>query len=155
MYPQYSLEVDVSNNTLEDEDAESNGKIPIPDERSLQVIHDTLQQIDLIHRMIEQYPTVFALALTAADILPIFHSRRIASLIGVEGLHQIGNSFSVLRTFHRLGVRYVTLVHNKNNRFADSAVRQENRASEKLTSQKVPTNVQTWFRTLHSLCMEG
>lgn len=94
----------------------------MPDEKSLRAIHDTLQQIDLIHRMVEHYPTVFALALTAADILPIFRSGRIASLIGVEGLHQIGNSVSVLRSFHRLGVRYVTLVHNENNRFADSAV---------------------------------
>lgn len=88
-----------------------------------------MQQIDLIHRMVEQYPTAFALAHTAADILPIFSSGRITSLIGVEGLHQIGNSVSALRTFHRLGVRYVTLVHNKNNLFADSAVSERRSSS--------------------------
>lgn len=124
MYALYSLDVDVSNKDL-NEEAKRDGKILLPDEKDLQAIHDTLQQIDLIQRMIDQYPTVFALAHTAADILPLFSSGRITSLIGVEGLHQIGNSVSVLRTFHRLGVRYVTLVHNKNNRFADSAVSDE------------------------------
>ncbi|KAJ9612676.1 hypothetical protein H2204_015017 [Knufia peltigerae] len=68
-----------------------------------------------------KYEDRFALARSSTDILPIFQSGRLASFIGVEGLHQIGNSASVLRNFHRLGVRYITLVHNKNNRFADSA----------------------------------
>ncbi|KAJ5500814.1 Peptidase M19 renal dipeptidase [Penicillium expansum] len=51
----------------------------------------------------------------------LFKAGRLASLIGVEGLHQIANSASVLRMYYKLGVRYVTLAHNKNNTYADSA----------------------------------
>lgn len=82
----------------------------------------TLQQIDLIYLMIEMHPTRFALARNSADVLEVFRSGRIACMIGVEGLHQIGTSFSCLRLYRSLGVRYVTLTHNFNNIYADSAV---------------------------------
>jgi membrane dipeptidase len=42
--------------------------------------------------------------------------------MGVEGLHQIGNSASILRLYHQLGVRYVTLTHDCNNKYADAAL---------------------------------
>ncbi|KAF2815499.1 uncharacterized protein BDZ99DRAFT_197355 [Mytilinidion resinicola] len=85
-------------------------------------LRDTLQQIDLIHRLIDLYSNKLALASRADDLLRIFKEGKVASMIGVEGLHQIGNSASVLRMYHKLGVRYVTLAHNKNNMYADSAV---------------------------------
>jgi membrane dipeptidase len=34
--------------------------------------------------------------------------------------HQLGNSIGVLRQYHALGVRYVTLTHSCHNAFADS-----------------------------------
>ncbi len=42
--------------------------------------------------------------------------------MGVEGLHQIGNSATNLRLFRDLGVRYATLTHNCHNKYADAAV---------------------------------
>lgn len=63
-----------------------------------------------------------AIAYRSEQILEIFRDGKVAGLIGVEGLHQIGNSSSVLRMYHRLGVRYITLTHNQNNLYADSAV---------------------------------
>ncbi|GIJ86445.1 hypothetical protein Asppvi_005334 [Aspergillus pseudoviridinutans] len=92
-----------------------------PDEAHWKRLRDTLQQIDVIHRMLEAYPHVFGLAESAAAVWSIFRSGRIASLIGIEGLHQITDSPSILRTFHRLGVRYASLSHTSNNPYSDSA----------------------------------
>jgi membrane dipeptidase len=80
----------------------------------------TLEQIDLVHRMIEKYPDTFELALTADDVERIFREGKIASLIGMEGGHSIDNSLGALRMFYRLGARYMTLTHSKNTAWADS-----------------------------------
>src|SRR5205809_1965077 len=81
----------------------------------------TLEQIDIVHRMMRKYPQAFQLALTADDIERIHKSGRIASLIGMEGGHSIDNSLSALRMFYRLGARYMTLTHTANTAWADSA----------------------------------
>lgn len=88
----------------------------------MEAMHDTLQQIDLVHRMVKEFPQHLQLASNAGDVWEIFkHSDKISSFLGVEGLHQIGNSVSVLRLYHQLGVRYITLTHTCHNKYADSA----------------------------------
>jgi membrane dipeptidase len=81
----------------------------------------TLEQIDVVHRMIRKYPDTFELALTSDDVERVFKKGRIASLIGMEGGHSIDNSLGALRMFHRLGARYMTLTHSRNVAWADSA----------------------------------
>jgi membrane dipeptidase len=81
----------------------------------------TLEQVDLVHRMIRRYPDDLQLALGAEDVEDAFARGRIASLLGAEGGHSIANSLGVLRTLHGLGVRYLTLTHNVNVPWADSA----------------------------------
>ncbi len=81
----------------------------------------TLEQIDLVHRIVRRYPDRLELALTAADVQRIFAAGRVASLIGAEGGHSIASSMGVLRTLYALGVRYLTLTHNNNVPWADSA----------------------------------
>ncbi|WP_375497552.1 dipeptidase [uncultured Jatrophihabitans sp.] len=81
----------------------------------------TLEQIDFVLRMIARYPNRLALALTAADVEEALADGRIASLMGAEGGHSIDSSLAVLRTMHALGVRYMTLTHNENVPWADSA----------------------------------
>ena len=80
-----------------------------------------LEQIDIALRMVERYPQDLALALTADDIERANAGGRIASLLGVEGGHAIENSLGALRSFYRLGVRYMTLTHFNANDWADSA----------------------------------
>jgi membrane dipeptidase len=81
----------------------------------------TLEQIDIVHRMLRKYPDTLELALTAADIERIFQTGKIASLIGMEGGHSIDNSLGTLRMMHRLGARYMTITHNGNLPWADAA----------------------------------
>jgi membrane dipeptidase len=81
----------------------------------------TLEQIDLVHRIIRCYPDDLELALTAEDAESAFARGKIASLLGAEGGHSIACSLGVLRMLYRLGVRYMTLTHNVNVPWADSA----------------------------------
>jgi membrane dipeptidase len=81
----------------------------------------TLEQIDLVRRMIDRYPDRLGLALTAADVDWNFSAGKVASMLGAEGGHSIACSMGVLRTLYRAGVRYMTLTHNANVPWADSA----------------------------------
>lgn len=81
----------------------------------------TLEQIDVVHRMVARYPSDLELALTADDVTRIHGQGKVASLIGVEGGHSIGASLGALRMLHRLGARYLTLTHSLNVPWADSA----------------------------------
>ena len=84
-------------------------------------VQATLEQIDIVRQMAERYPKDFEIAYTAADVRRIHAAGRIASLIGIEGGHQIGNSLPVLRELYVAGARYMTLAHSANNDWADSA----------------------------------
>jgi membrane dipeptidase len=81
----------------------------------------TLEQIDFVRGMAARYPDALELALTAADVERIFKAGKVASLLGAEGGHSIGGSLGVLRMLYELGVRYMTLTHNANTGWADSA----------------------------------
>lgn len=89
--------------------------------QGFEAVQMTLEQIDLVKRMSAQYPADFAMAYSAADIRRIHKSRKIASLIGIEGGHQINNSLAVLRQMYDAGARYMTLTHSSNTSWADSA----------------------------------
>ncbi|HEY0767936.1 MAG TPA: dipeptidase [Steroidobacteraceae bacterium] len=86
-----------------------------------EAVQMTLEQIDLVKAMCARYPNDLAMAYTAADIVRLHRMRRIASLIGVEGGHQINNSLAVLRGYYDAGARYMTLTHSSNTDWADSA----------------------------------
>jgi membrane dipeptidase len=81
----------------------------------------TLEQIDLVHRLLARHPADLALATTADEVDKARGEGRVASLLGAEGGHCIADSPGALRALHRLGVRYLTLTHNRNTAWADSA----------------------------------
>lgn len=81
----------------------------------------TMEQIDLVHRMIEENPDTFAYTPTAARVREAREQGKIASLLGVEGGQQINQSLAVLRDCARLGARYMTLTWSTTHEWADSA----------------------------------
>ena len=87
--------------------------------------HDVLTQVDLVRQMCRRYPETFELAYTADDVERIHEAGKIASLIGMEGGHAIEESLSLLRMFHQLGARYMTLTHSDTLSWADSATDDE------------------------------
>jgi membrane dipeptidase len=87
-------------------------------------VRSTLEQVDAAYAMIERYADRLALATTADGVEAAWRDGRIACLMGAEGGHQIAESLGVLRMYHRLGVRYLTLTHNDNVPWADSATDQ-------------------------------
>lgn len=84
-------------------------------------VQTTIEQIDLVKSLVGRYPDALQLATSSADIRRIHAAGKIASLMGMEGGHQINESMSALRQMYALGVRYMTLTHSSNTRWADSA----------------------------------
>jgi membrane dipeptidase len=81
----------------------------------------TLEQIDFVYALATRHPRQLALASTADQVASVHASGRIASLLGMEGGHSINESLGTLRMMRALGVRYMTLTHNDNLPWADSA----------------------------------
>jgi membrane dipeptidase len=81
----------------------------------------TVEQIMFVRAFIERFPDDLVFATCADDVVKAHQGGRIASLIGVEGGHCIDESLTILEMFYALGARYMTLTHNHNTSWADSA----------------------------------
>jgi len=84
-------------------------------------VTQTLEQIDALLELVGRNPDALELARTADDVERIAAAGRVASMIGVEGGHSIGGSLGTLRILARLGAGYLTLTHNDDTPWADSA----------------------------------
>jgi membrane dipeptidase len=81
----------------------------------------TFEQIDVVRRIAARYPDRTVLAGTADEVRAAWRQGKLASLMGAEGGHSIDCSLAVLRAMCSLGVKYLTLTHNDNVPWADSA----------------------------------
>ena len=86
-----------------------------------QAVTQTLEQIDSFYELVRRHPAMLEVARTADDVERISAAGRVASMIGVEGGHSIGNSLGTLRMLARMGAGYMTLTHNDETPWADSA----------------------------------
>jgi membrane dipeptidase len=86
-----------------------------------QAVVAVLEQIDVAKRLLARHPETFTLVTTADGAAAAMKRGRIASLLGMEGGNSIGESLAVLRQTYDLGVRYLTLTHNKTLSWADAA----------------------------------
>jgi membrane dipeptidase len=84
-------------------------------------VAQTLEQIDALRRLVAANPERLAHARTADEVEAAAASGRVASMIGVEGGHSIGSSLGTLRALAVLGAGYLTLTHNDDTPWADSA----------------------------------
>jgi len=91
------------------------------DRAAADMVRIQLEQIDLARQIIARYPDDMTLVLGADELERAFRAGKIASLLGAEGGHTIVDSLAVLRSYHALGVRYLTLTHNVHTRWADCA----------------------------------
>ncbi|KAG0645735.1 dipeptidase [Hyphodiscus hymeniophilus] len=85
-------------------------------------VRDTLEQIDLTKRLVAQYPKLLEFCTDPSCVRRTHEEGKVASMIGIEGGHQVGNSLGALRLLFETGARYVTLTHNCDNVFGTSWV---------------------------------
>jgi membrane dipeptidase len=92
-----------------------------PDEWHGRYAYRTLQLIDGVYEQLRKHPDTLRLGLTPADIVAAHGDGIFCALLGVEGGHSIENDLGLLRLYHRLGVRYMTLTWSNTNEWADSS----------------------------------
>lgn len=84
-------------------------------------VRDTMEQIDVVTRLVSSYLEDLEMVHMSLQVMDVYSNGKIAITMGVEGLHQVDSSLSVLRKYYELGVRYITLTHNCDNPFATAA----------------------------------
>jgi len=81
----------------------------------------TLDLIDSVYQQAADHPDRMMMAFSVDDIERAHKEHKLAALMGIEGGHSIENDIHLLRDFHRLGVRYMTLSWSNTNEWADSS----------------------------------
>jgi membrane dipeptidase len=89
--------------------------------KGAEAVRRTLQLRDAMQSVFDAHPDQIELALSAADVERIGKTGKIAAVLTIESGHAIADNLAVLRMFHRLGVRSMTLSHFRNTNWADSS----------------------------------
>ncbi len=94
---------------------------PLTPEAYAQVRDQALMRAVAIQRVVAENSDTLALATTAADAERLHREGKRIVYQSIENSYPLGTDLSLLTTFHRLGVRMASPVHNGSNQFADSA----------------------------------
>lgn len=84
-----------------------------------------IECLEALHREVAANKSAMEFAWNAADVERIHRSGKLAAMASLEGGHLIADSIGVLRAFHRMGVRYMTLAHFATNGYSDSMTGEE------------------------------
>jgi membrane dipeptidase len=86
---------------------------------------DALTKFESIHRMTQMYPDKIELAYSPDDVERIHAEGKLVACIGIENGYVIGKDLDLLKKYHELGARYITLAHGGHNDIADSSTPRE------------------------------
>ena len=89
--------------------------------RGAEAVRRTLDLRDAMQSVLDAHKDQIALATTAADIERIVKAHKITAFLTIEGGHTIDDDLRVLRMYHQLGIRSMTLTHARNTNWADSS----------------------------------
>ena len=92
-----------------------------PTQHVCRYAHRALEMIDALKKQVARYPDQVTFVTSADGILAARRERKLAVLMGMEGGHCIEGSMGLLRQYHSLGARYMTLTWNNSNGWADSS----------------------------------
>lgn len=103
-----------------------------------QSAHRALQMIDTIkHDIVAKSPQEFDFVTTAAGIEAARKKGKMGAMIGIEGGHAIEEDVRLLRRFHELGVRYMTLTHTADLSWAGSSGSKANKGMNDFGKQVI------------------
>jgi membrane dipeptidase len=79
------------------------------------------ETIDMVQGFARKWPDKFVLAASPEEIKAQFGRGRVSILLGVENGSALEGDLGNVQHFFKRGVRYITLVHSKNNAICDSS----------------------------------
>jgi len=83
-------------------------------------LKSTLHLIDTFYNQLDKFNGEIQPAKKSGDIENIAKDGKIAAVLGIEGGHTVEGDLAILRTFHKLGIRLLTITWNNSNKIATS-----------------------------------
>ena len=97
------------------------GQGPRTPEGNAQAKAEVTAVIEALHAMARDYPDLVGIALTPDDAYRLEKEGKRAAYIGIENGYALGNDPGLVEAFHRMGARYITLCHSRDNDICDSS----------------------------------
>ena len=100
------------------------GQTPRTPENYEKAKTDAQTKFAAIHRMVKMYPERIGLARSPDDVVRLTREGKLVAAIGIENGYVIGKDLGLVKQYHTLGARYMTLAHGQHNDICDSSTGQ-------------------------------